>query len=329
MLIRFFRYSFIIQYIALILIGVALWVPAFLDPQPLPLHGSTAAPVYLLIERVFPGLLWLAPLLGLLLVLAVALILNSIFIYHDLVPKNTLLPSLLFLLFMSSDPSALTLYPVLLVMLPMAYYAHLLYKLYEESQNLNIVLGLGLLSALTSMLYPPLMLFLLFTWIAILVYRTFHWREWLVALIGFVLPYLYLGIYYFWMDQLVAVGESYLQYFRELLVFKASVDLLQLPVWGIFLVLILLPAVFRVSSTLGGYNIAFRRRMAATIWMAIFSLLTVVARGEISFNTLLYLPATVILAHHYSSIKKPVVSEIILMLYLIAIGAHNYLSVLS
>jgi hypothetical protein len=327
MLIRFFRSSFIIQYAVLALIGVGLWIPGFLHPLPLPVEGSPVAPLYDLIYRIMPEIPWLPVALALLLVFSEALILNSIFIYHDLVPKNSLLPSLIFIILMSSGNQSLTLYPVLLAILPLTFFLHLLYQIYEESHNLNKVLGVGLLAALTSMIYAPLVLFLLFIWIAFLVYRSLQWREWLVALIGFGLPYVYLATYYFWVDKLGEISALYIQYFRDILVFKVTMDPLQLGIWGIFSLLMFLPAVFRVSATLGGFNIAFRRRMAATVWMAVFGAIMIVSPGDIFCNNLIYLPATGILAHYYSTMKRPLWHEMILLLYLAAIGAHNYMTI--
>jgi hypothetical protein len=324
MLIKFFRSSFIIQYAALFFITVSLWIPAFLHPLPLPEEGSLVAPVYDLIYRIMPDIPWLPAAIALLLVFAEALILNSIFIYHDLVPKNTLLPSLIFILLMSSGNQSLTLYPVIIAILPLTFFLHTLYEIYEESHNLNKVLGVGLMAAITSMIYAPLVLLLLFTWIAFLVYRSLQWREWLVALIGFALPYVYLGTYYFWMDRLGEISSLYVKYFGDILIFKVTMDPIQMGIWGIFSLLIFLPAVFRVSATLGGFNIAFRRRMAATVWMAVFGAIMIVSPGDIFCNNLIYLPATGILAHFYSSMKRPVLHEIILLLYLAAIGFHNY-----
>jgi hypothetical protein len=325
MLIRFFRSSFLIQYLALIIIGVTLWIPAFINPPVNETESSLVSPLYHFITGLLPDIAWLPVLIALLLVFTEAIILNIIFIYHDLVPKNSLLPALLFTLFMSSGAQFITLYPALLATFPLIFFLHQVYLLFEESENLNRTLSIGILAALSSLLYAPMLLLIFYIWIVFLIYRMLHWREWFISVIGFVLPYLYLGVYYFWLDKLQDFYDEYIDYTVNIFQFTATADIFQIAIWIIFALLLVLPSVVKVLSTMGSHNIAFRRKMSATVWMALFAAFMIITQGDIGSNNILYLPAAGIVAYHFHSVKKSAWNELVVLSYLILIGVHNYL----
>jgi hypothetical protein len=326
MLIRFFRSSFIAQYFALLVIAVVLWVPAFLQGRWTMPESSQVMPLYHLIAGNLPDLSWLPPLLGLFIILFTAVILNNIFIFHDLIPKNSLLPAMLFIVFMSSAPATLTLYPSMLAMLPMAAFLHQVYRLYDQNDNPNTALNIGILAAISSMIYLSIALLVFYTMIVYLIYRILSWRQWSIVILGFILPYLYLLTYYFWFDRLEAISAQYLGHFEGFFRITAPYDLFQVSVWVVFGLLMLLPSTVRIISTLGGQNITHRRKMAVTVWLAIFGAVTLFMEGDIAYNTLIYIPAAGIVAAHFHMIKRSPWNELVLLAYLLMIGVHNYLN---
>ena len=326
MFIRFFKSSYLIQYLVLVIIGVVLWIPAFLHPPQLLKVGHEVAPLFKLIEGLEPGVPWIPVLIAFLLVLAEGIIMNIIFIYHDLVPKNTLLSSFLFLLFMSSSAPNLTFYPAILSVLPLVFFLQLVFQIYDQSENLSKVLSVGLLASVCSMIYTPLILLLLFLWLVFMVYRTFNLREWIIAFMGFILPYIYLIVFYFWNDKLGNVLTNYRDYTRGIFDFTFSDDILQISIWVIFSLLMLLPSIVRVISGLSSNNIAFRRKMAVTIWLAVFGAFITLTGGNAGFNTVIYLPAAAIVAYQFQVMKKSAWNEIVLLAYIILVGIHNYMA---
>jgi hypothetical protein len=306
-------------------IAVVLWIPGFLSYSPIIGENDVTIPMYQFVVRYLPHTNWFLPLLSLLIVIAAAIILNNIFILHNLIPKNSLLPAFLFILFMSSSPQTLTLYPVILVLLPMVFFLHLSYQVYEQFENPNKALSLGLLAGISSMIYFPAALMILFIWLVFLIYRSFSWRQWAVALLGYTLPYLYMIVYYFWMDSVPGLIENYRNNFSHILNISAHPDNFQLATWIIFTLLLLLPALVRIISTIGSQNITFRRKMSVTIWMAVFAVMAMVFGGEIKTHNLLFIPAAGIVAYQFHSIKKSAWNDIVILAYLVLIGVHNYL----
>jgi hypothetical protein len=325
MFIRFFRSSFIFQYVALLIIAMVLWLPAFINPVPETETGSPVTPLYNYILPIISSIPWLKTTLALILLYASAIILNNIFIYHDIIPKNSLLPAFLLILFMSSSVNTLTIYPAILTLLPVVFFLHLVYQLYEQNDNPNKALGLGILAAISSMLYFPMIIFILFIWLVILLYRILNWRQWAITFLGFLLPYLYLVVYYFWTDQLSDYVWHYIDYFSRVLNISATTDIFQISIWVVFVLLMLLPAAVRIISTIGTQNITFRRKMSVTVWMAVFTILIFFFHGDIEYNTLVYIPASGIVACHFHSMKKSAWNELVVVAYFALIGVHNFL----
>ncbi len=104
MLIKFFRSSFLIQYFALVLITAAIWIPGFLSNPGLPVEPRLITPLYNIAHYVLSMLDFASPLIALAIVFISALTLNNILVFHELTPKNNILPAFIFILLMGSNP---------------------------------------------------------------------------------------------------------------------------------------------------------------------------------------------------------------------------------
>ncbi len=324
MLIKFFRSSFLIQYFVLLIITGGIWFKAFMQPAELPVEQSFIAPFWSLLFpllKQIPGLL--API-ALFFIFSSALALNSVLAFHELIPKNSLLPSLLFILFMSSSPCLMTIYPSLLMTPILIYLLHLAFRMYEQSDYIRSSFSAGLLISLMSMLYTPAVFLVILFFLVFLVFGILSWREWVILIIGFFLPFFYLAVYYFWTDKLLEAASEYIGYFIRFFNFHFDFNILQLATWGLFIVLMLIPAIYRISSTLNGFNINFRKKMTASIWLLLISAVLIPSDQGIAFNNMFFLPSTILIAHHYSVIRKSYFHDIILLVFITLIVLQNF-----
>lgn len=325
MLIRFFKSSFLIQYFVLLMITAAIWVPAFMTPQPVPVEPDFIAPLYQLLYPLFSLHDAIGPATAVAIVFISSLTLTNILIYHDLTPKNNILPAFIFILLMGSNPLTLQAYPLLIAVPLFTWFIHTLFKINDEPEALIGVFNASLILAVISMIYTGALFLFFMIWIFLLVFGTFNGRNLLISLIGMALPYLYLAVYYFWTDRLAEALEAYQWYFRGLLNYDPGQDVFQYFIWGIFFLFMLIPAFYRITGTLSSYNINFRKKMAATAWLLAFSLPLVLLNGPVDYHTLIYLPASIMIAHFYHLYKKAVIHEIITASYLILIFLHLYI----
>lgn len=65
--------------------------------------------------------------------------------------------------------------------------------------------------------------------------------------------------------------------------------------------------------------------MSATNWLMIFSLPLIIIHGNVDYNTLIFLPASIMIAHYYQLFKKSLLNEIGLLIFLLLVILNNYL----
>ena len=58
----------------------------------------------------------------------------------------------------------------------------------------SAIFNIGFIMGIITLLYEPALIFILLTWIAIFMMRPFHFREWLINVLGITTPYYFLAI---------------------------------------------------------------------------------------------------------------------------------------
>ncbi|MCK9398459.1 MAG: hypothetical protein M0Q51_00500 [Bacteroidales bacterium] len=329
MLIKFFRSSFLIQYFLLILVTAGIWIPGFFANQGLPVEPSLITPLYNLAHHLLKLFEAASPALAMVIILLSALTLNNILIFHDLTPKNDLLPAFLFIVLMGSNPLTLCTYPVVLSLPFFTWFLHTIFRINDEPENNMAVFNASILISVISMIYPAAIIIYACIWLILLVFGTFTGRNLIISFIALLLPYIYLFLYFFWTDQLGEALNAYRVYFFEIFHFRINFEIWQLCIWGIFIVFMLLPAFLRITGTLSTFSINFRKKMSATGWLLAFTFPIIIFHGQVDYNSLIFLPATIMIAHYYHLFKKSVWNEIALLIFLLLILTHNYLQLFN
>jgi hypothetical protein len=325
MLIKFFKTSFIIQYFSLVVISVGLWVPGFLQLKPIAAEPDLTTPLYNLIYPLVSILQPYNPIISFIIVLTSALTLNNILVYHDLTPKNNLLPAFIFMLLMSSGKAALNLFPVIITIPFFTWFLHTIYRVNDEPENNLAVFNASMILSVISMIYFPAVILFFLLWMILLVFGAFSGRNIIITFIGFLLPYVYLALFYFWTDQLEPAMAAYSDFFSSLLKFTSEIDYLQYVVWSVLLFLMLFPAFFKITGTLSSYNINFRKKMGATNWFLVLSVPLVILSGKVEYNLVLLIPASILIAHYFNIFKRSWWNETVILAFLALIALHNYL----
>lgn len=326
MLIKFFKSSFIVQYFALVVISVGLWMPGFLKLQEVSADISLTTPLYNIVHNLLVVLQPYNPIIAYVILLISALTLNNILVYHEVTPKNNLLPAFIFMLLFSSNPATLNIYPLILTIPLFTWFLHTLYSINDEPENNLAVFNASIILSVISMIFQPAILMFFLLWLILLVFGAFSGRNIIITFIGFFLPYLYLAFYYFWIDKLDAAGNAYFDFYKDLLHFQAIKDYMQLGIWAYLIFLILSPAFFKITGTLSTYNINFRKKMGATNWFFIYSIPLILISGKMELNSLVLLPASIMIAHYFNTFKKSAWNEVVLLIFLVLVALHNYLN---
>lgn len=285
MLTRYFKANYPGQYITVGVVGLLLWGAGAVHPPAMP-PPQGPVPLYTLLFSWFSGTPYLAMGIGFVLVVVQAIWLNFIVLNHDLVPHNTSLTALLFLLFISLLPSYLTLTPLTLTIPFVLFILQALLKAYNEPQPIELVYTAGFFVALASMFFFPSLLLYCFLLCCLLVYRTMKWREWVSSLIGLATPYLYLVVVYFLSDNIPALTAQYADYLHQV---RMGIPSTGPSTWILFGLMALfgLLGIWNLLRLNQEKTVEFRKKGLVFLWLLVWSLLICLLAGP----NQLYFPA--------------------------------------
>jgi len=324
MFIRFFRSSFPIQYLVIGLIGLMLWGKAFIMPPRIPAPEGPV-PLYNLLYSLFINMPHLAVILGFLLVLLESWWLNILFNRNELVPKNSSLAALVFLILMSSSPVFLTFHPLNISILITFLILDNLMRSYSRTNDLDLVYGAGFFAALGSLFYFPYLLMLAIIPLSFLLFRSVKWREWASAFIGFLTPYVFLAVFYFLTDQLagqIVVYEKMVASFFFYPIHLHTDDwvigifTLVLAIWGLY---------YQLSGPMEK-TAEIRAKTYLVVWLVVLSLLSVAySTTLVVYHFVMLFPSlTLMLTSAFLGIKKKRWAEIIFLIYFLLILVNSY-----
>ena len=327
MLIYFFKKSYLLQYIILLLLTVLLWIGAFIHPQVNPIDTEYyLTPGYSLLLSLLNSNHLLQVIIALILIISGALAFNYSLTKFDLVPKNTLVPAMVYIVLMSYSPSLLSLHPTALPALLTVLVLYYLFQVYTEEEAYGQVFNIGLLIGISSLFYFPSIFLILFIWLSFIVYRLYTWREWMIPLTGIITPYLFLFTYYFLVDSLEPAYLAYADYFSKMTIFHFSFEFsIMNYIITSLIVLLFLWSAFLLLSNIQEKIISLRKRYGAVFWLFAVAMFTYLF-SDVFFKwhqVFCLIPASVFIAYTFSQVKRLRWVEIIWGILFILIVINN------
>lgn len=207
-MIRFFKTTQPAALFAIPLIVILLWahkVFSFTVPA-----DTFQMPLWSLVRSffsVFPS--WLNLLIFCALISWQAIYFNLLINKHEVLYKNSYLPALFFVLFVSSMPSFQQIHPLHLVNLIVLRIFDKLFSLHQNSKTISTIFDCGFLAGVAALLYMPALPILILLMFALAMMRPFSIREWLVLLISYSIPFMFLSVIKFWNHELISFWESF------------------------------------------------------------------------------------------------------------------------
>ena len=257
-------------------------------------------------------------ILSFLLLIGQSILLKVLLSSNDLSPKNSILPSFLYVLLMSSFAGFQNIHPLLFANFFLIVALQIILAAYSKPDSYEQVFNATFLIALGSMFYFPVVFFILFIWLVFLVFSLLKWREWIISLLGFITPYFFLFSFYFLNNTIENKIASYMVFFKKMNFHGSHFTIsnfIFLGVLGLFFIF----SFFSISSRLSEKSIFYRKKVIVLIMFLIIALLSLLfAKDFFVFSLcLLFIPFSFFFANYILQIKKLIVSEI---LYLIILG---------
>ncbi|HQV00137.1 MAG: hypothetical protein JNK61_11910 [Bacteroidia bacterium] len=126
-----------------------------------------------------------------------ALFLNYILVSNEVLPKNTWLFAPVYALLLCFIPQFVTFNPVLVSGSFIIWAFDKILKSYKSNHTLALDFDIGLIIGVASLFYLPMVLKSILFAIGILILKPFSWRDWVVFLLGLLLPFFLLFVYFF------------------------------------------------------------------------------------------------------------------------------------
>lgn len=137
-------------------------------------------------------------LLGILVNLVGAFLLNRLYNAHDYANKENYFPALFYFLFTNLQLSWGYFNPVFIGNVFVLLALRRILRMYRVQEITGMIYDAAVFIGIAALLYPPFILAFPLLWISLAQLRTFNIREWLVPLTGLLTPVLYAAVFYWW-----------------------------------------------------------------------------------------------------------------------------------
>ncbi len=201
-----FRDNSLIVLILLLLLSLGVHAHFFMVP-PMLSTGDDGV-LSLLLRRFLSqtpawALIWIYHALVLLQAIQLNVLLNNFKMLHT----NAFTTAMAYILFTGFFPEWSVLSPALVANSLIMLVFTMLTKLYSHQSPKSLLFNTGLLISLTIMAYHPTAMMVVVVLFALAVVRPFRPAEWVVLLMGVVLPYYFMASYLFLTNQLAAIND--------------------------------------------------------------------------------------------------------------------------
>jgi len=317
MFIRLFKSNSVVSLVTLPLLAALIWLFGFVHPQVFPAEHSM--PLYELIANAlapFPGL---SVFISFALIVGEAFLLNYIITQNGVLPKQSYLTALFYVVFMSNNPEMLLLHPLVFANLFVLLAFEKLISSYRKDVAFSESFDAGILLSIAALFYLPCAVLFPLLGVAFIIFRPFNWREWLISFFGVLMPLCFVVSYYFWFN---ALNDFWFDKIVLTVVSKQAKVLVP----GSFYFMIItgwLIIFFALITTLGGLTSGSqksKKTMIFFIWLALFGGASVLIAPEIStkYFSIVAIPTSVFCANYFTTQKKEWYGE---LLFLLLLGA--------
>lgn len=298
------------------MLPVLYWIPSFFwtDSNQVADHAGTLLGG--LINLFNSNFRILCSFIALLLIMLNAYLLIQLNTIHIFIPVRTQLPALFYMVLVLGMTQLHQLTPALVAssLLIIVFY-RILNSYKEDGISINF-LDAGLLISLASLVYFPSILFFLFLLAALAIMRPFIWREWAFALLGLILPYLFVFSGYYLYDKPVS---QFFQHMSEAFTrTKPAYHLSQIINWSWLLVFLIISSFFMVRA-FDSMKIHARKFFAIFLVFFLLSVLVFLlvpgaGTGMVYFVSL---PLAYLFSFYFTKCKRNFINEVFFALFML------------
>lgn len=310
----------------LVFYAAALRSPVFFIEMPNTAHHFGIAGDFLGIAEL-AGHKWFHMLsIPLLLVHAIAI--NIMVAEHRLAREVNLFPGLVYLLITASLPEFIPLSAPLVANTFLIVVIWVIMTIYKTPACSDRIFNIGFWVAIASLVYFSHIVFIVLGTVGLNVMRSFNIRERLVLFSGLLVPYLLLGVYYFWNGE---PGEFINRQFITPFGFLSFATSYY---WGAFIGwavigALLLVALFNSGNYLLKTQIQVQKKINLLFWAMLIAGLSLFVQQQIDMAHLLILtvPLSILISFNFTMLK-PRIAEAVHLVAIALVLVYQYRSLI-
>lgn len=323
-MIRFFRNSYLIQYLAIALLIIALWIPSFAMGNVDVVWRSPVTPLYNLMADILdfwpPAMLVFAMLL----MGFEAMFFNSILASNQIIGKVYTLGAVAFLLMLNLLPVQTTFYPFLLSSVFQLMFIHTMFAIYQTPRPELYILNAGFYISFASMCWLPSLLLAVWGIVALAIIHKGSLRLHLIPFIGLLLPYFFFFAVRFLIGDLMPVLQAYGDYFTG---FRLTVEGLGWPKVVLlgFLVLVLFVPMFAPHLFTLERSVAVRTKIAMTYNLLLLGIFLLFVESEPMRSGVLFIALSILFSYYLSYLDRLKWPNITFIILIVGVLAAHYI----
>ena len=321
MLINFIKHNRAISIFFLPVAIAAFWIYGFINPF-VP-NVEYATPMFKAIISRLKDYPFLLTIISSVLIISEAVFINYLVRKNEIIDTTTYLPALVYIVLMSLQPEMLSLHPIVLANFFLLFALYKLMQTYKQETAYSEAFDTGLFISMASIFYMPSVIFVFILWIGLIIIRPFIWREWIISIMGFATPWIFVAFYYFWTNSLGELQTDIISntfFLQEKSSKSISLSLNNYLQLGI-LILIAGFAIGRFLIDLGKSTVRIRNNNFLLVYFSILSVITIFIAPAytILFLSFLSIPFSIFISGYFLLAKKQWIAEILFLLLIISV----------
>lgn len=313
--------------ILILLIGIALWISAFVNPEavsevkPMPLYG--------VLLRITGDNPFIHILISFIIVMVTAFLLVDFNTSELFLGERTFLPAVLYILLTGLFTELRTMYPALIASLFLLPALKKIVSTYKVQGTAYHFFDAGLLIGTGTLFYSGFIWFGLLLIAGVSIFRTGSLREILISFFGLLTPWVITAAIYYLTD---LAPESLLADCNYNL-FHIQNDFRLTPVMKyslIYLGLIFIISFVHLVSVYNTKKIKARKTFSILMWGFFISAAVILILKSVSFEMiwLVWIPAVYFFSHYFLTSRKKIIPEILFTAILVVVAMVQVLGLI-
>jgi hypothetical protein len=268
---------------------------------------------------------WIYHLIAMLLVFLQALYFNHLINHYRILQKPSYLAAISYLLISSLLVEFTLLTPAVFANTFLLFALSKILSSYKKEKALDIIFDAALLISISSLFFFPYIVFFIFIIASVMVLRPLNLREYIFAVLGLLVPYYFIGVYFFWYGKLP-------EFWHTIRISQLSFPVAEVEhssrviIIAITMLIVILWSVYFIQSNIFKMVVQVRSYMMVFILLFISGSLSMLVQfsGEFYHFIWMAIPVGLAFAIFFTEVRRRVFSELLHLFLILTVLFFQY-----